>query len=268
MLMRITIICGPLLLLFSGFANAQSASWNGPTQVQQGCGEILASSDSAASSNWKDMVKHANIVEYKPLTFWSNIRIGATYLSNNQRARDFSYAFAYTLSDIESAYYHSIPIMGAYADFGATSVLSSPVKSVDAPNGVKKYGVDTYPNKTELDKGELMHAFGKVVEDGDLSIGVPNKQAISIRQAGISNFIGGFSDGGQICVISFGTEDVMQRKKEIDFYLKLLDVASGGNVMLVSKNSNVLEGVLGNSLKYLQPMAVWTDIGSDNTSRW
>ena len=47
--------------------------------------------------------KEAKATEYKPLTFWSNMRIAATYFSNYERAKDLDFAFAYSLADIKKA---------------------------------------------------------------------------------------------------------------------------------------------------------------------
>jgi hypothetical protein len=39
-------------------------------------------------------------MEYRPLSFWSTIQLGATYFSNAERARNISYVYAFNPSDV------------------------------------------------------------------------------------------------------------------------------------------------------------------------
>lgn len=108
--MRIALICSSLLLFSSAIANAQSPGASIPIQGQRACaGDLKLSDKNAFDKSALNAIEGlasaqgVTVVEYNPLTFWSNLRLGATYLSNKQKATDLTYAFGYKLSDIKNA---------------------------------------------------------------------------------------------------------------------------------------------------------------------
>jgi hypothetical protein len=69
-------------------------------------------------------------VEYKPLSFWSTIQLGATYFSNAERARNISYVYAFNPSDVvKSAGKDDIATIGSMIKSGNLNIGIKDIKN-------------------------------------------------------------------------------------------------------------------------------------------
>jgi hypothetical protein len=117
----------------------------------------------------------ANVAEYHPLTFWSNLRLGATYLSS-EKAKDLNYVYAYNLSDINAADNISMQQIFEKIKEGKLTIAISneaahrPLSGIDA---VFNAGADAAPicvlnlDATTFNGGDLAAEFKKIYEAKD-----------------------------------------------------------------------------------------------------
>jgi hypothetical protein len=110
-------LCVPVLAQVADTPTGVDVSQN---EIENNCTDVTA-----LRPFFEDQMTVAP-VEYKPLSLWSTIQLGATYFSNAERAKNISYVYAFNPSDV---------VKSAGKDDLAT--ISSMIKNGNLSIGIK-----------------------------------------------------------------------------------------------------------------------------------